>query len=426
MITPVFKEEGECCRVTSDAVPLSAPSADAQEGSPAGRGDADRMVGDPAAGWEELVTEHPKLELTVYPKLKRSIPRKPKRLPIAVAELRKQLRVTTSINEILDISAKADGLEEYMEACGFYSLEDMRPVNETRMEARWFLGKALAQIERGTGPGRGKKISGSEKSFLAVIREAGLDKNRAVDAQRLATLPEAELERAFAAAHKEGRLCYLSGLIEIARPYWYQASRVKKHQTIQAEASKAKKPDSFGPFPLIYADPPWRFNIYSEKGAERTADQHYPTLSDEEIKAYEVHGVPMESVAHRNAVLLLWCTSSNIHRALDVMEAWGFEYKTQAVWDKMVTSLGLVFRNRHEVLLYGTRGNMPGPQYQPSSMFTIKRGKHSEKPAEIRKAIEKMYPDFNAATRLELFARGSIRGWSTYGFEAKPERDAAE
>jgi N6-adenosine-specific RNA methylase IME4 len=349
------------------------------------------------------------------------IPPKPKAPPINVAPLRKRLRVTTSINEILKISKQVDGIEAYMEACGLYSREDMREVNETRMEARWFLGKALTQIERQQGGSKSR--SGILNALLAEIN---LNKNRVVEVQRLATLPEAELEKAFAMAHKEERLCYLSELIEIARPYWYQASRKQKHRTIQEEASMANKPDIFGPFPLIYADPPWRFDTYSEKGAERTADQHYPTLSDEEIAAFKVYGLPIDRIAYKNAALFLWCTSSNMHRALKVMDAWGFEYKTQAVWDKMVTGLGLVFRNRHEVLLYGTRGNMPGPQYQPFSVFTIKRGKHSEKPLDIRKAIEKMYPDFSAATRLELFARGSIRGWSTYGLEAISERDAAE
>jgi N6-adenosine-specific RNA methylase IME4 len=354
------------------------------------------------------------------------VSRRPKRLPIAVESLRKQLRETTSIDEIIDITAKVDGLEAYMEKCGYYSKEDMRPVNEARMEACWYLGKALSQIERGTGPGRGKKITGSQQSFLAVIRGVGLDRNRATNVQRLATLPEAELQKAFAIAHKQNRLCYLSELIEIARPYWYQANRIVKHQTIQAEASKIEKPNKFGPFPLIYADPPWRFDVYSEMGRERTADQHYPTLSLDEIKDFKIYGMPVSEVAHKRSALMMWCTSSNIHLALAVMGIWGFEYKTQAVWDKMVPSLGLVFRNRHEVLLYGTRGDMPGPQYQPPSVFTIKRGRHSEKPPEVRKAIEKMYPDFDAKTRLELFARGSIRGWTTYGLEAVSERYAAE
>jgi N6-adenosine-specific RNA methylase IME4 len=124
-----------------------------------------------------------------------------------------------------------------------------------------------------------------------------------------------------------------------------------------------------GPFPLIYADPPWRFAIYSEKGLERTPDQHYETLTDEQIMTFTIGDKSISETAHRDAALLMWCTSSNLHRALAVMEAWGFEFKTSAVWDKMVPGLGLVFRNQHELLLYGTRGKMPGPQYQPVSVF---------------------------------------------------------
>ena len=80
---------------------------------------------------------------------------------------------------------------------------------------------------------------------------------------------------------------------------------------------------------------------------------------------------------------------------------------------------GFIFLNAHEVLLYGSRGNMPGPQYLPSSVFSIKRGEHSAKPPEIRAAIEKMFPQFDERTRLELFARGRVEGWSIFGFEAE-------
>ena len=74
--------------------------------------------------------------------------------------------------------------------------------------------------------------------------------------------------------------------------------------------------------------------------------------------------------------------------------------------------------------LYATRGRMPGPQYQPPSVFHCARGRHSAKPPEIQTEIEKMYPDFDARTRLYLFARDNAAGWTNHGFEAV--RDAAE
>jgi N6-adenosine-specific RNA methylase IME4 len=265
-------------------------------------------------------------------------------------------------------------------------------------------------------------------SLTSFLDNLGLTKPTALSAQRIGALPEDQLPKVYEQWRERGELLHYGDLIVIARPYWYKASRERKHREIHAAAVELMGLDHPGPFPLIYADPPWEFEIYSEKGAERTPGQHYPTLSDEEIKAYLVDGKPIAEMAHKDAALLLWCTSSNQDRALAVMAAWGFEFKSSAVWvkavkpddDGMLTrfGLGLVFRNMHEVLLYGTRGSMPGPQYQPPSVFFYPRGEHSAKPTEIRTEIEKMYPDFDERTRLELFARERCPGWSRYGFEA--------
>jgi hypothetical protein len=97
-------------------------------------------------------------------------------------------------------------------------------------------------------------------------------------------------------------------------------------------------------------------------------------------------------------------------------EAWGFDIKSSAVWVKDRIGTGYVFRNKHEVLLYGTRGDMPGPQWQPESVFKAKRRLHSQKPDEVRQAIERMYPDFGMTERLELFAVGDVPGWTTWGW----------
>jgi N6-adenosine-specific RNA methylase IME4 len=182
-------------------------------------------------------------------------------------------------------------------------------------------------------------------------------------------------------------------------------NRVRRHNTIAAKASNVAVLERLGPFPLIYADPPWEFETYSEKGLDRTADMHYPTLSDAEIINFKIDGKVVPEIAHSDAVLFLWCTSSNFERALAIVKGWGFRYKTNAIWDKQRTGTGLVFMNMHEHLLYGTRGDMPAPQYLPPSIFRYPRGEHSAKPPEIRAEIEKMYPAFDERTRLELFAR---------------------
>lgn len=197
---------------------------------------------------------------------------------------------------------------------------------------------------------------------------------------------------------------------------WTQAaSRQQRHRAIHAGAV-ARPDDDIGPFPLIYADPPWHFDVYSDKGLNRSPDRHYPVLTDDEIAGFHVGSRTIPEIAARHAALLLWCTSMD--RGLATMRRWGFEYKADAVWVKDKIGLGFVFRNQHEVLLYGTRGNMPSPQYRPPSVFEYPRTQHSAKPPEIRAIIERMYPDFDERTRLELFARGASPGWTSRGFEA--------
>jgi len=98
--------------------------------------------------------------------------------------------------DIKDINAKTDAFEQYMHDCGLYGIEDMRPVNELRMRARWKLGKALAKLYRAAGPGREKKMSADKTSFRAFLTELDLDKSLAVGAQRIGALPEPELVKA--------------------------------------------------------------------------------------------------------------------------------------------------------------------------------------------------------------------------------------
>ena len=336
--------------------------------------------------------------------------------PVQPTAIRAALDIARTPEEILKIEASLEALEEYARKSGFLKgYAEVCPVRELKLEARWRLGQALIRAERGAGPGRGKKGVKLVDSFSALLRQLNLTRETAVAAQRIGTLPENEMRAAFNEYRKREVLLDYETLLDLARPYWYQASREQKHRAIYEAAAAAAEP--IGLFPLIYADPPWKFEVYSEKGLDRTPDQHYPTLTDAEIIDFKVVGKRIPEIAASDAVLFLWCTSSNLVRALAVMAAWDFTCKTNATWAKDKTGLGLVFRNQHEHLLYGTRGDMPGPLWQPPSVFSYPRGRHSAKPPEIRQAIEKMYPHFGPATRLELFTRGKNPGWSNYGFE---------
>jgi N6-adenosine-specific RNA methylase IME4 len=343
-------------------------------------------------------------------------PTKLRTLQRRISDLRSRIADETDCAKAAGLVAIADTLEEAMENAGYRrNTEALRPANEVRFEARWKLGQLLAKMERQVGRPQKSSQAGTIKAYL---KEIGLDKNRANECERIAAIPEPKLRKAFEEKTQEGVLNTIQSMFLFARPFWKIKVRTTRHRAIRGAAAEAALPGKLGPFPLIYADPPTSFETFTE-GSYRGPNQHYPTLSWEEIENFTVHGKRVEEIAHENAILFLWTTSSNIPFALKVMQAWGFEFKASAAWDKGVQGTGLIFRNMHELLFYGTRGDVPGPVYVPPSMFRFPRKEHSAKPPEIRAEIEKMYPDYDADTRLELFSRDNAPGWTHFGFEAK-------
>ncbi len=166
---------------------------------------------------------------------------------------------------------------------------------------------------------------------------------------------------------------------------------------------------------VVYADPPWRFEPYSRiTGMDRAAENHYPTSSLAEIKALDV-----KSIAAADCVLFLWATAPMLPPAVDVMGAWGFAYKTCAVWNKDRIGTGYWFRNKHEILLVGTRGHVPAPAMgtQWPSLVEAPVGRHSQKPAILYEMIETYFPTL---PKIELHARGVVPrpGWDVWGLEA--------
>jgi N6-adenosine-specific RNA methylase IME4/ParB-like chromosome segregation protein Spo0J len=167
-------------------------------------------------------------------------------------------------------------------------------------------------------------------------------------------------------------------------------------------------------FPVLYADPPWAFEAWSTGGQQKAAEMHYPTMSPAELAA-----LPVGSVAAAASVLFLWAVPALFPEALDVVKAWGFTFKTFAVWVKSHIACGHWFRGQHEPLIVATRGDMPPPSHLHSSVFEgDTSGRHSEKPAAMRDWIAAAYPH---AGRIELFARSTTPGWTAWGNQASLE-----
>ena len=109
--------------------------------------------------------------------------------------------------------------------------------------------------------------------------------------------------------------------------------------------------------------------------------------------------------------------------ALDVMAAWGFNYKSAMFWNKDRPGTGYWVRNTVEILLIGTRGNVPAPLpgEQPPQIVEAPRGRHSEKPDIFAEHIEKLYPN---VAKLEMFARAARPGWDAWGNEVAAAKSA--
>ena len=173
-------------------------------------------------------------------------------------------------------------------------------------------------------------------------------------------------------------------------------------------------------FKTILADPPWQFQNRTGKVApEHKRLNRYPTMKLEEIKA-----LPVADVADENSHLYLWVPNALLIEGLSVMEAWGFQYKTNVVWEKIRNDggpdgrgVGFYFRNVTELLLFGVRGSHMltlAPGRSQVNLIRAKKREHSRKPDEMIELIEKCSP----GPYLELFARGQREGWTLWGNQA--------
>ena len=201
----------------------------------------------------------------------------------------------------------------------------------------------------------------------------------------------------------------------MARQFRAQKTEEKKAKRAGREAALATRQRALPVkrYGVIYADPEWQFEVYSrETGLDRAADNHYPTTPTNDIVLR-----PVGDIAAKDSVLFLWATAPMIKAALRVMEHWGFTYKAQFIWLKDRMSTGYWNRNKHELLLVGTRGDIPAPAMGEQWLSVIEApvGAHSEKPEIFAEMIEAYYPNL---PKIELNARRARPGWDVWGLEA--------
>jgi|SRR5579862_606811 len=185
-----------------------------------------------------------------------------------------------------------------------------------------------------------------------------------------------------------------------------------RHFEAVAQAKRNAAQPFAGPFDLIVADPPWRYEHCEANNRE--IENHYGTASIPEIFQHFGQANPKTK---DDQILFLWATAPKLEEALQVMSAWGFCYRSCAVWDKEAIGMGYWWRIQHELLLVGVRGE---PAVTPecervSSIFRERRTQHSLKPESVMCWIERAFP---LAAKLEMYQRKPRKGWAGWGNEA--------
>jgi N6-adenosine-specific RNA methylase IME4 len=186
-------------------------------------------------------------------------------------------------------------------------------------------------------------------------------------------------------------------------------------------------------YDVVYADPPWDYNgklqfdksstdaeniDLSKKIFISSATFKYPTLKLDELKKLKV-----QEIVKQDCLLFMWTSNPHLAQALELAKSWGFDYRTVAfVWDKMNHNPGQYTLSNCELCLVFKKGKIPQPRGARNVQQLIRapRGKHSEKPIEVLKAIDKMFP---TQEKIELFARKNAMGWDNWGLDVIEKKE---
>lgn len=331
------------------------------------------------------------------------------------------------VDEVLDVRDQAQRMRLYGQQAGDRTV--IADANEIISRAERRLGEMLkaahdaGQISRGGRPSKSNVETGADEEpvFSVRLEDIGVSKKLSASSQKLASLDET----AFEAAMNSARDKIISGAAAVVNP-------LKDANTAEKRAKRADREAELGArqmalpvakFGVILTDDEWDYETWSENGMDRSAANHYPTSSLEKLKERDVL-----SLAADDAALFMWTTAPHLAQGLELMAHRGFEYKTCCIWEKVYPGdghgMGRWFWINHEILLVGTRGNVPAPApgTQWPSVIEAPIGEHSAKPAIFHELIEAYFPTL---PKIELNARAARTGWVRWGYEAPPDEAAA-
>lgn len=285
-------------------------------------------------------------------------------------------------------------------------LQEAQAISEAVLDAEVKIGELMAKVPTQQGKRTDIKLldTAVQKSKQQFIEDAGFTVKQAQRFETLAAHPEI-VEQAKAEARENDDIVSRSLVLNMIK-------KQERQEAIQEQIARPKASNHIDIYTtdkryrVIYADPPWSYNDKQDTPQLGGAVKHYPTMPLEDIC-----DIPIP--AEKNAVLFLWTTSPMLEDAFKVINAWGFNYKSSFIWDKISHAMGHYNSVRHEFLLIATRGKCtPDVPKLLDSVVSIERTEHSRKPKEFRDMIDLLYP---IGERLEMFAREAAEGWDVWG-----------
>jgi len=241
------------------------------------------------------------------------------------------------------------------------------------------------------------KKKNERRSRTKVAKAVGMSATTLEKAEAVVAAAEKNPELAYLVTEMDGK----GGKVNTAY------KRLQKKRVLDRIAAEPL-PLPTGPFRVIVADPPWPYDNRADDGTHR-AQVPYPTMTLDAIRA-----LPVASLAHDDAILLLWATNAFMEQAFGVAREWGFETKTILTWAKPRMGTGDWLRGQTEHCLMAVRGH---PTVTLTNQTTLLHGplrEHSRKPDEFYSLVESLCP----GSKVELFAREARGGWTRWGAEA--------
>lgn len=296
---------------------------------------------------------------------------------------------------------------------------------------RAMVAAKLASLSRGR-PGENPPdggISAAAAARMLNVGERSIERARIVEREGVPELKRAvergEITVSAAASVASQPEEVQRRLVEVDSPAFHaEVKRIRQAKQDQKKARRQEREHELGTrqqalpnkkYGVIYEDPAWQFIVRStETGMDRAPENHYPTMTLDEIFA-----LPVGDLAAADCVYFLWVTNPFLQEGMALLNHRGFEYKSNYAWGKDKIGPGYWNREKHELLLIGTRGNVPcpAPGTQWDSLQIVPRGDHSAKPDRFADMIEAYFPSL---PKIELNRRGLPRpGWDAWGNEAE-------